>query len=417
MPTAEILSQGDEVVTGQVADTNAAWLATQLTSLGFTVVRHVSVGDRMQDICDLFRETTIRADLSLCTGGLGPTDDDLTAAAAAKAFDMPLALDTHALETIRAMYARYERTMPKVNEKQAWLPAGATRLDNDWGTAPGFAIDTDTGWLACMPGVPREMRAMFEHRVAPHLLKRFQLTPGRLVTLRTTGIGESNLQERIGSFDHPRVTLSFRTKLPENHIKLRFTADVPESEIRELVNELTDRIGSPIFAIEGLGGSEGSLAEVVGRSLTDRGQTLSIAESCTGGGISALCTAVSGATRWFTEGVVTYANEAKVRRLGVRTETLELHGAVSQATALEMAAGIRDRAGTDYGLACTGIAGPSGGSPDKPVGTVHIALACPDGSTHRTLRLGGSRSRIQSLAAAAALDLLRRVLQEHISPS
>jgi competence/damage-inducible protein CinA-like protein len=426
-PIAEILSQGDEVVTGQVADTNAAWLATRLTDLGFTVVRHTSVGDRLGDLVALFHEVGHRCDLAVCTGGLGPTEDDLTAEAIATAYDRPLVLDEDALVDLKAKYARFGRPMPAVNEKQCWLPTGCTRLDNDWGTAPGFAVQAERAWMAFMPGVPREMRNLFDQRIVPHLLERFDLSPGRLVTIRTTGVGESNLQERINSGPagrwvdaHPNAVISFRTKLPENHLKLRLAPGLSDAEAADLVEELVGLIGKPVFAVEGLPEAVtagrfatldlqgGELVQVIGRRLASLGQTLACAESCTGGRVGAMCTEHAGSSTWFLEGAITYSNAAKVRMLGVDPDVLEQHGAVSEPVARQMAEGIRDRAGATWGVSTTGIAGPGGATDGKPVGTVHIAVAGPNHTTHKLLRLGGDRSRIQTLAASSVLDLLRR---------
>lgn len=421
-PRIEILSQGDEVVSGQIADTNAAWLSTRLTELGFVVARHTAAGDRLDELIALFREVGARCDAAICTGGLGPTDDDLTNEAVARAFGMPLLLDEPALADLIAKYERFGRRMPEVNRKQVLLPTGCDRLDNDHGTAPGFAVQSPRAWMAFMPGVPREMRGMFEARVVPRLLARFAITPGRLVTLRTTGCGESDLQERIGvgvgvpgSAD-PFV-LSMRTRLPENHVKLRFHPGVSDAEVIATTREIAARVGSPLFAIEGLpeplpgvDSEGGELAEVVGRALVRTGATLAVAESCTGGRIASMCTAIPGSSAWFLEGAVTYANAAKERALGVSASTLAEHGAVSEPVAREMAEGLRARSGATWALSTTGVAGPTGGSPEKPVGLVHLALAGPTGTVHRVIRSSGERERIQALAAAAALDLLRRTV-------
>jgi nicotinamide-nucleotide amidase len=319
---------------------------------------------------------------------------------------------------IEAMYARYSRKMPEINRKQAELPRGAVRLDNRWGTAPGFAIAGGRAWFVFMPGVPREMRPMFEENVVPGLPGRFGLVPGRLVTLRTAGVGESDLQERIGAFDEPGFTLGYRTMLPENQVKLRLEATVDRAREQAVVGRVAQALGSAVFTIEGLaeplagfdcGG--GDLAAVIGRHLVASGATLAVAESCTGGRVAAMCTAIPGSSRWFAEGLVTYSNAAKQRLLGVSPDTLAAHGAVSEPVAREMAAGCRERAGTTYGLSITGVAGPDGGSPEKPVGTVHLALASPDGVAHRMVRLGGDRARIQLLATGGALDWVRRSLQ------
>lgn len=425
-PTAEILSQGDEVVTGQIADTNAAWLSERLTELGFVVLRHTTVGDRRDDLVAVLREIGARADACVCTGGLGPTDDDLTAEAVAHAFDRPLALDEVALGQIEERFRSFGRAMAPVNRKQALLPAGADRLDNLWGTAPGFAFRGGRCEFACLPGVPREMKELWAHGVLPRLRARFALAPGRRVTLRTIGVGESDLQQALLGWERPGVTVGYRTTLPENHVKLWFDAAVfppggGDAALLGAVAEVHERIGRWTFTVEGAppdagpalqvdtGG--GPFAAVVGRALLAAGGTLAIAESCTGGRLSAACTAVPGASEWLLEGLVTYANAAKVRLLGVPEVLLAEHGAVSAPVARAMAEGVRTRSGATWGLAVTGIAGPGGGTPDKPVGTVHFALSGPDGATaHRQVRLPGDRDRVQSLAVATALELLRRAL-------
>jgi nicotinamide-nucleotide amidase len=413
MPTAVLLSQGDEVVTGQIVDTNAAWLADQLTGLGFDVVSHHTVGDRLPDLVRALETVCAAGDVVVCTGGLGPTDDDLTGEAAASAFGAPLRFDEVAWEQIVALYTRFGREIPQVNRKQALLPEGSLRLDNLHGTAPGFALATPQGaFFAAMPGVPHEMRAMVLDRVVPVLRDRLTLVPSRLIVIHTTGCGESALQERIGAFDRPGMVLSYRTTPGDNLVKLRAAPEVDDAVVREVVADLVARIGSPVFSIDGLGEPGGGLVEVIGRALVAQGATLALAESCTGGQIAAACTAEAGASAWLVEGVVAYANEAKTRHLGVPAALIAEHGAVSEPVAVAMAEGARRAAGATYGLATTGIAGPSGGSAEKPVGTVHLALATPQGTLHRRIQLGGGRGRVQALAVAAALDLLRRSLHD-----
>jgi len=414
MPSAEIFAQGDEVVTGQIADTNSAWVAERLVQLGFDVVRHTAVGDRLDDLVAAYREIAPRTDLCLSTGGLGPTDDDLTALAIARAFDRPQELDAVALAQIEDRFRVFGRTMAPVNRRQAMLPRGAERIDNTWGTAPGFAVRQDRAWFVCLPGVPREMTAMFEAHVVPRLVERFALTPGRLITFRAVGVGESDLQQALEGVVAPDgIVVGFRTRLPENHLKLRIAPEVPESVVREHVRAVLGAIGRWVFTVEGVdvpdvdcGG--GDLAAVVGRALVARGQTLAVAESCTGGRFAAACTAGPGSSAWFRGGFVTYANEAKVRWLGVPQVDLDTHGAVSEVAARRMAEGVRDRASVTWGIGVTGVAGPDGGTPDKPVGTVHVAVAGPSGTTHSALRLPGDRERVQILSVAAALTLLHR---------
>lgn len=413
MPTAILLSQGDEVVTGQIADTNAAWLASELTGLGVQVLRHISVGDNTAAIQQQIKEASMASDVIISTGGLGPTEDDLTTAAVASLFEKTLILDPESLAQIEGYYAKAKRTMPVVNKKQAYFPEGASRINNHWGTAPGFAIHANQCLQIYLPGVPKEMKPMFSTFVSAMIEETFALAPHRLITFRTTGVGESTLQERIGTFYHDEITLSYRTKSPENHIKLRIPHTVSEEEVQRVCTDLSSSIGSPLFAIDGMGqGPEGSLQAVVGQLLLKNGEHVSVAESCTGGRICSMFTEISGSSQWFTEGAVTYSNEAKVNRLGVDANTLTVHGAVSEAVCQEMAVGIRQRSGTTYGLATTGIAGPTGGSAEKPVGTVFIGLQTPTQFFCRRLRLAGSRARIQSLSAAACVDMLRRHLQQ-----
>ena len=411
MTTAEIISQGDEVITGQVVDSNAAWLAERLTDLGCDVIAHTTVGDTQEAITSALKTAAGRADITICTGGLGPTQDDLTAESVAEAFGRPLLLDEKALADITAFFARFRHPMAKSNEKQAWLPEGCIRIDNRWGTAPGFAVEEQGALLAFMPGVPREMFKMYQKRVEPMIEERFDLHPGTLVSLRTIGIGESNIQERLKDFVVPGVIVGYRSVLPENIIKLRFDHNFPADEMALIVADVQRLIGKYIFSIEGLAGKQGgSLVEVVGRVLSEQGETLAVAESCTGGALSALCTSLPGASNWFTEGVISYANEAKVDLLGVDPALIEEEGAVSEGVARQMAEGIQARAKSSYGIATTGIAGPSGGTKEKPVGTIHFAIATPEGTLHRKINLGRDRGHFQTMAPSIVLDQLRQHL-------
>lgn len=414
MPTAELLSQGDEVVTGQITDTNSAWLATRLTEAGVLVARHNTVGDRLQDLVALLRELAGRCDVVISTGGLGPTVDDLTAEAVALAFDRPLALDPEALAEVEGMYARFGRVMPAINRKQALLPQGALRLTNHWGTAPGFAVEVGGTWMAFLPGVPREMRGMFDTWVLPALAERLALSPGELVTLRCAGAGESNLQEALADWSAEGVELGFRAAMPEVYVKLRFSAGYGTERREAVVADVRARLGAAVFAVERPGDPPRPLAAEVGARLSAAGARLAVAESCTGGRLASLCTAIPGASGWFTEGAITYANASKTRLLGVPEALIAEHGAVSEPVARAMAEGMRASSGADFALATTGIAGPDGGSEAKPVGLVHVALATPTQTLHRALRYGGDRERIQLLAATGALDLLRRHLDDAV---
>lgn len=419
MPVVEILSQGHEVVSGQTVDTNAAWLSTRLTEAGCAVRGHRTVGDHMGDLIDVLCAVTRHADVVICTGGLGPTTDDLTTEAVSQAFGRELQLDPLALEGVRSYFESSGRTMPEVNRKLAMLPSGADRIDNGKGTAPGYALEVEDTWMAFLPGVPREMKPMFLDSVLPALTERFDLVPQRRVTFRTTGMGESSIQELLEDIDSGEVILSYRTVLPENHIKLLVPPQVDEDTLRDLVHTVAGRLGSILFAIEGgpdtvahADAQGGSLEEVVGRELVRQQATVAVAESCTGGQIATRITAVPGASRWFTGGVIAYANDVKRDQLGVGAADLDAHGAVSEPVVRSMAQGVRSALHTTFGIATSGIAGPDGGTPDKPVGTVHLALATADETFHCVRRFSGDRARIQTLASAASLDLLRRHLQD-----
>lgn len=407
LPTVVLLSQGDEIITGQTVDTNAAWMAERLTDLGFSVTLKLAVGDRLDDIVQALRLAASQGDVLICSGGLGPTVDDLTTEAVGVVSGQPLVEDTRSLERIRAAFARFGREMSPSNRKQALLPQGATILDNDWGTAPGFSTQLGACVAYFVPGVPREMRGFFTHHIAPDLTRRFTLEPGRLVMLRCMGIAESKLEDLLKPFqDIPGVVLGFRTRMPENQVKLRCAASLGDAAIAELTQRVHDTIGSSVFGI-----NSGPVEQVVGELLRARGATVATAESCTGGQISGAITSIPGASDYFLEGACVYANAAKIRTCGVDPATLEAHGAVSEPVARAMAEGIRARAGATYGISSTGIAGPGGGTPDKPVGTVWIALATPTTTHARLLRLPGDRERVTCFTTGAALDLLRRELQ------
>ena len=284
MNTVEILSQGDEVITGQTVDTNAAWLSEQLVLLGFDVVRHNTVGDRVEDIQQAIQQASEHCDLLICSGGLGPTEDDLTAEAVAQISGSPLMFDEAALAVMKEMFVRLNRKMVKANEKQVWLPDNATRIDNYWGTAPGFFLQLNRALMAFLPGVPGEMKAMFEHGLKPVLLKEFELTPSKRVIFRTTGVGESNLQEIIGHFSFQHVTLSYRAMGREVQIKLMFSPLCCEAELERHCVRMKELLGQCVFAIEGWGnGPGGSLANIVARLLAEKHLSLACAESASGG--------------------------------------------------------------------------------------------------------------------------------------
>lgn len=252
-PKVEIFSQGEEVVTGQVADTNAAWLSQQLVAMGFSISRHTAVGDKMDDLVDLLTEIANRADCCICTGGLGPTSDDLTAEAVAKAFNLPLQFDEVAFAQIQTYFQAKNRIMPEVNRKQAMLPQNAIRIDNTVGTAPGFCLQYQQCWFVCLPGVPSEMQHLFSETVAAELKKRFSPSPSQLITIKTRGLGESQLQEIMNQFTLPKnVQLGFRAAMGEVHTKLLFPPHYSVADAAALAAQVVEKIGDAVFAVEGL---------------------------------------------------------------------------------------------------------------------------------------------------------------------
>ena len=401
MPSVEIISQGDEVLTGQIVDSNAAWLSERLTELGFSVLRHNTVGDRLQDIRAVVEEASARADLCLCTGGLGPTEDDLTSQAVAEAMQQPLVFDPEAMRQIEAMFARFGKPMPESNRKQAMFPAGARRLENRWGTAPGFAVQPGRAWMVFLPGVPREMQRMFESVVVAEIAQRFELHAGRLVTLRTAGIGESALQQRIGSWGRRDVVLSYRTAAPENQIKLRFPPAFPEQEMRAVVDAVAVRIGAGVFAIDGLDGPADDLPSVTLGLVRERGETLAVAEWGCGGRLCSLLNEAVESQNVLRRGYVWGAQD---RPIGVASDA-EL---VSEPVARALAERVQQDGNVSYGLGLTVASRP--GPQDSPLrpGSAHMAVATADGTSHRPVQLAGGRDLIRTLAAASAVDFLRR---------
>lgn len=398
---AVLLAQGDELTTGQTVDTNSNWLAGRLWALGIPVRRVITAPDRMEDLVEILAQAAALAPIVLCTGGLGPTRDDLTAEAASLAFARPLGVNPEARAQVEVTFSKWGRVLNEANQKQAVLPEGARVLENRWGTAPGFAIDLPASTLYFMPGVPREMKPMFETWVEPDLRARHDIAAPVLHIIRTIGLPESELEMRLRGLDVPGLTIGFRTALPENQAKLLFRSEVSAGDRAAALEEALRRLGSRAFGVDC-----GDLAEVVGEALVSRGETLALAESCTAGRLAAWVGSIAGASRYLLEGSVVYSNAAKTRSAGVDPALIAEHGAVSEPVARALAEGIRARAGATWGIGITGIAGPDGGTPEKPVGTVHVAVAGPGGTEHRALALYGDRDRITASAAANALFLL-----------
>lgn len=412
MGRAEVISVGTELLLGQITDTNATYLCRRLAELGIPVYFRQTVGDNRARIQEALRLAWGRAELLLFTGGLGPTEDDLTKEAIAEALGAELVLDEASWAHIQAFFARRSRPLTPNQRKQAMLPRGAQAIPNRWGTAPGVLWERDDRVIVILPGVPREMQGMFEETVVPYLRRRGWAGQEviRSRVLKVVGIGEGALEERIRDLLHSlNPTIAPLAHLGEVH--LRITARGRPDEVDRMLSEaeaaLRARIGAHVY-----GTDEQTLEGAVATLLQRVGRTVAVAESCTGGLVAHRLTNVPGSSAYFRGGVVAYANEAKTALLGVSETVLRTHGAVSQEAAEAMARGVRAALGADIGIAVTGLAGPSGATPDKPVGLVYLALA--DQVRGRVVRVEfGSepgREGIKSLAAQAALDLLRRHL-------
>jgi nicotinamide-nucleotide amidase len=404
---AEIVSVGTELLLGQITDTNAAYLAQRLAEIGIDVYFKQTVGDNSTRVEEAVRLALSRSDVVLMTGGLGPTEDDLTVASVAAALGVDLAHDEAVATHIRRFFESRGRTPTQTVFKQALLPRGARAIPNARGTAPGIHLEHRGRAIFIMPGVPYEMKGMMEGYVLAALRDRAGLAVIRSRTMRITGEGESAVEVRIKDLLQQTVpTIAPYAKLGEVH--LRLTAKGPPDEVAAALArgeaQVRDRLGELVYGVD-----EQTLEDVVAGLLTSQKRTVAVAESCTGGLLSHRLTTVPGSSEFFMEGVVAYSNEAKSRDAGVPPDLIASHGAVSAEVAEAMATGIRQRAGADVGLGVTGIAGPAGGTPDKPIGLVYIALADSGGPLHRRLMLGSEAGRegIRFLAAQAALNLLR----------
>jgi nicotinamide-nucleotide amidase len=407
----EILTIGTELLLGQIVDTNASWISEKLAEAGIDVFYKTTVGDNWGRIEAALRLALSRADVVLTTGGLGPTEDDLTRDVLAALLQRPLRLDPAILAHIEARFAHRRMPMTENNRKQALVPEGAEVLPNPRGTAPGLWVKRDGQIVCCLPGVPGEMKPMLLEQVIPRLRDAFGFR-SRIVSrvLKTCGISESKLDHVIGDYfrEMRNPTIGVLAHAGEIHVRLTCKGE-DDGEIARKLDDLEEkirqRLGHLIFGRDGE-----TLEALVGRLLREGKATLAVAESCTGGLIAHRLTNVPGSSEYFERGVVAYSVAAKEAVLGVPAGMIRQHGAVSLEVARAMAEGIRKGAGTSYGLATTGIAGPSGGTPERPVGLVYIALAWDRGSLAREYRLHGERELVKYRAAQMALEMLRRHL-------
>lgn len=404
---ATLLCIGTELVRGEIINTNANWLAEQLTELGFEVCEIATVDDDPTRITQTIERLASVSNVIVATGGLGPTTDDLTTYSVARLLGVPLVRHDPSVEAIRLRFEALGRPMSPSNGKQADFPEGADILPNPLGTAPGFAVTYRHARAFFMPGVPREMMRMFSEQIVPQIAR---LAP-RLthqVRLKTFGLPESVVGEKLSDIESsfPNVTLGYRAHFPEIEVKVRARAN-SQPEARTLADtaaaEVRKRLGDVVY-----GEGEETLADAVGRGLRHRGWRLAVAESCTGGLVGQLLTK-QPASDYFVGGVIAYANSVKAGMLGVSEEMLRGHGAVSSEVAAAMAEGARRALGVEIAVSITGIAGPSGGTSEKPVGLVYWAVAHPGGTVVRERVFRGERRAIQKLAAFAALSLVREV--------
>jgi len=406
---SEILSVGTELLMGQIANTDAQFLSRELREMSIGVYFHTVVGDNPERLKEQIRESLSRSDLVILTGGLGPTPDDLTKETAAEVLGLPLEEDAASKEALLARFESMGRECTPNNFKQIYFPRGARILPNPNGTAPGCLIEQDGKTIVILPGPPRELNPMFTDYVKPYLLEK---AGGVMISrfIHIYGIGESAIAYRLGSWlNSTNPTLA--TYVGNGDILLRATATAESREealfqLAPMEQAIQTLFGDSIISWDGR-----EMPQVIIDLLKMHGATLACAESCTGGMIASSLVDVPGCSDVFLEGCVTYSNDAKMRRLGVKAETLERYGAVSEETAREMAEGMRKSSGATYALATTGIAGPGGGTPEKPVGLVYVAMATPKGTIVTERRSNRSRTQNRRGAALEALDMLRRELE------
>jgi len=406
-----LLTIGDEILYGQIVDTNSQWMGAELSNAGIRVVRKTSVGDVESEILTALAEAEKRADIILITGGLGPTSDDLTKPCLAKYFNCEISINEEALAEVTEFFKSRGRELTEINRQQAALPVCCEKITNVMGTAPGMWFEHHGKVFVSMPGVPHEMKRMMTDIIVPKLQKRFQTPFIHHQLIRTIGIGESFLAERIASWEQAlpsHIKLAYLPSLGE--VKLRLTAHGSDKaslqqQTQDLIEKLKPYAGEYIF-----GYGTDPIEVVIGHTLREQQLSLAVAESCTGGYLTHLITSVPGSSDYFLGSLIPYAYEIKMRQLGVKPETLEQYGAVSEPTIIEMANLVRAKFNTSIGVATSGIAGPGGATPDKPVGTVWIAYSDRYQTVTRKLQLSKDRLINIKLASVAVLNLIRQSL-------
>lgn len=404
---AELISVGTEILLGQIVNTNAAWLAQRLASFGVNVYRQVTVGDNLTRLTATIQDSLQRADILILTGGLGPTDDDLTREGVAAATNRPLIMDEDQKTWLVQRFQSRFGKMPENNLKQAMKPEGSIILPNPNGTACGYAVPTGKQWVFLLPGPPWEMEAMFENEVVPLLARFYDLSQHLFHrSLKFFGIGESALEMEVLDLMRSQQDPTMALYAGMGEVQMRLTTRASSQEeadvkLDALYQKVAQRVGAFIYGFD-----DETIFSAVAHQMIAKGYTLAVAESCTGGLIASSLTDIPNASRFFMRGWVTYSNESKMDELQVPDETLQVFGAVSEETVQEMARHAAVIAGCDFGLAVSGIAGPGGGSTDKPVGLVWLALYGPQGMKTKKLNLSGSRIQIKMRAAKNAANLL-----------
>lgn len=408
---AEIIAVGSEMLTPERLDTNSLYLTAQLNNLGVEVVTKCVIGDDLDRLADAIARAVNRSGILILSGGLGPTEDDLTREAVARALGRELVFHADIAEALEKRFAAMKRKMSEINKRQAYVIAGAEVLPNDRGTAPGQWVSANGAVAMLLPGPPHELKAMFEQQCLPRLL---QVAPKQFIRtafLRITGMPESDLDALISpvykKYSDIATTILAAAGDLQVHLRARRNNEADAAALlAELVPQIETLLGDRLYSHNG-----DPLEVVTGKLLRERHASLAVAESCTGGLLGARVTAIPGSSQYFAGGFITYSNQLKTALLGVPAETLARFGAVSPETAEAMAKGARERTGATYALAITGVAGPDGGTEDKPVGLVYIGIAGPEGTAVTQRRFIGDRERVRVFTTQAALDLLRRKLQ------
>lgn len=407
----EVITIGDEILIGQIVDTNSAWMAQQLNAIGVKIQKISTISDDLDEIKTEIESAEANADVILVTGGLGPTKDDVTKKALAEHYRCGLTFHSIVEEHIKKLFATFGKEITELNRQQASLPSACTPLQNDNGTAPGMWFEQNDTILVSMPGVPYEMKGIMKDHVLPRLKKQFDLPPIVHRTVLTTGMGESWLSERIEDWEDALPTNIKLAYLPSpGRVRLRLSASGNDElqlrkQIDHQVGKLHELIPELIYGYD-----EATLEEVIGELLLERNATIGTAESCTGGNIAHRITSIAGSSRYFLGSIVSYANAVKTAQLGVIEGDIMEHGAVSEVVVRQMAEGARRRLNVDYAVATSGIAGPDGGTDEKPVGTVWIAVVTPKVTVAKRFQFGANRVRNIEVSTTSALNMLRKQL-------